>query len=913
MRRLRPEYPVPVKPTSDEALRADIRRLGNQLGDALVRQHGPELLDLVEQVRALGKSSRRGGSGEAAAALDHLLAELSISDVIPLVRAFTAYFYLANVAEQVHRIDQLAVDELGLAATVDRVLEAGVEPQLLAGILQRLEVRPVLTAHPTEAARRSILSKTVVLAELIDRRLQATDKELGTIDRRTAEMIDQIWQTDELRLQKPNPVEEARSALYYLVQIAAKVLPDLAESVTVELARLGVVATESPIRFGTWVGGDRDGNPGVTPETTLETLLLQHDRGLRHLIGLVAELSEELSVSELLAPISEELKDSLDRDRETLPEVWQRERRRTASEPYRLKCSYIHARLINTNLRLQQGLAHVTGLDYTHPSELLAELDMMANSLLGSRGELIALGAVARVQRAVKTFGFQMATLDVREHSSKHKTTISELFSLVEVDYKAMGANQRVVVLSSELDGTRPLSGLTTELTEESDRTLRTFHAIREAKERYGDQVIESYIVSMTETAADILEAAVLAREAGLLDLRRGIANIGLVPLVETIDDLRNAGALLDDLFFNTQYRAILGLRGDSQEVMLGYSDSNKEGGITTSQWEIYKAQRAMRNVAERHGIHLRLFHGRGGTIGRGGGPTHAAILAQPYGTVDGDLKVTEQGEVISEKYGHPGIAARNLELALASVLESSLLHRQSRKPKETLDRWTEAMDCVSDEAHSSYRDFVGHTSLVPYFLASTPVEELGRLNLGSRPSRRPGGVGGVEDLRAIPWVFGWTQTRQIVPGWFGVGTGIRAARKAGYGETLSEMAGEWGFFQTFLSNVEMTLAKTDLDIAGRYVTSLVPEGHRGLLDLIRAEYELSTEEILTLRQASGLLEDLPLLKRTLGVRDIYLDPINYLQVSLLARSRAGESGDELNRALLLTVNGIAAGMRNTG
>jgi len=913
LRRLRPEYPVPVKPTSDEALRADIRRLGNQLGDALVRQHGPELLDLVEQVRALGKSSRRGGSGEAAAALDHLLAELSISDVIPLVRAFTAYFYLANVAEQVHRIDQLAVDELGLAATVDRVLEAGVEPQLLAGILQRLEVRPVLTAHPTEAARRSILSKTVVLAELIDRRLQATDKELGTIDRRTAEMIDQIWQTDELRLQKPNPVEEARSALYYLVQIAAKVLPDLAESVTVELARLGVVATESPIRFGTWVGGDRDGNPGVTPETTLETLLLQHDRGLRHLIGLVAELSEELSVSELLAPISEELKDSLDRDRETLPEVWQRERRRTASEPYRLKCSYIHARLINTNLRLQQGLAHVTGLDYTHPSELLAELDMMANSLLGSRGELIALGAVARVQRAVKTFGFQMATLDVREHSSKHKTTISELFSLVEVDYKAMGANQRVVVLSSELDGTRPLSGLTTELTEESDRTLRTFHAIREAKERYGDQVIESYIVSMTETAADILEAAVLAREAGLLDLRRGIANIGLVPLVETIDDLRNAGALLDDLFFNTQYRAILGLRGDSQEVMLGYSDSNKEGGITTSQWEIYKAQRAMRNVAERHGIHLRLFHGRGGTIGRGGGPTHAAILAQPYGTVDGDLKVTEQGEVISEKYGHPGIAARNLELALASVLESSLLHRQSRKPKETLDRWTEAMDCVSAEAHSSYRDFVGHPSLVPYFLASTPVEELGRLNLGSRPSRRPGGVGGVEDLRAIPWVFGWTQTRQIVPGWFGVGTGIRAARKAGYGETLSEMAGEWGFFQTFLSNVEMTLAKTDLDIAGRYVTSLVPEGHRGLLDLIRAEYELSTEEILTLRQASGLLEDLPLLKRTLGVRDIYLDPINYLQVSLLARSRAGESGDELNRALLLTVNGIAAGMRNTG
>ncbi|MGH8913542.1 MAG: phosphoenolpyruvate carboxylase, partial [Acidimicrobiia bacterium] len=476
-----------------------------------------------------------------------------------------------------------------------------------------------------------------------------------------------------------------------------------------------------------------------------------------------------------------------------------------------------------------------------------------------------------------------------------------------------MDAGARRLALSAELEGTRPLSGLTTSLSEGSDRTLRTFHAIREAKARYGSQVIESYIISMTETAADVLEAAVLAREAGLIDLRRDITEIGLVPLVETIEDLRHAGELLDELFSDAQYRRILSLRGDNQEVVLGYSDSNKEGGITTSQWEIYKAQRAMRNVAERQGIHLRLFHGRGGTIGRGGGPTHAAILAQPYGTIDGDLKVTEQGEVISEKYGHPQIAARNLELALASVLESSLLHRRSRKPKEVLDRWTEAMDCLSAEAYASYRDFVRHPSLVPYFLSSTPVEELGRLNLGSRPSRRPGGVGGIEDLRAIPWVFGWTQTRQIVPGWLGVGTGIRAARKAGYGEVLAEMAGEWAFFQTFLSNVEMTLAKTDLDIAGRYVASLVPAEHRGLLDLLRAECELTTDEVLALRQEPDLLGDLPLLKRTLGVRDIYLDPINYLQVSLLARSRAGESGDELTRALLLTVNGIAAGMRNTG
>ena len=902
-----------MTPTSDETLRADIRRLGNQLGDALVRQHGPELLDLVEEVRALGKSSRRGGSTEAARQLDRRLADLEVDEVIPLVRAFTTYFYLANVAEQVHRIDQLSIDELGLAATVDRVLEAGVESDVLGEVVRRLEMRPVLTAHPTEAARRSILTKTASLAELIGRRLTASDADVALVDRRTAELIDQIWQTDELRLEKPNPVEEARSALYYLVQIAAEVMPSLSERVALEIARLGVVTDKSPIRFGSWVGGDRDGNPGVTPETTLETLLLQHDRGIRHLIGLIEDLADELSVSDRLAPMSDEMEASLMSDRELLPEVWQRESRRTAAEPYRLKCSYIRARLVNTNRRIQQGLGHVEGLDYAHPDALIADLDMMAASLTRARGELIAHGAVSRVRRAVETFGFQMAILDVREHAGKHHQAIAELFSLVDVDYQALAADQRFDVLSAELEGSRPLSGPTTTLSEQADLTLGTFRAIKEAQDLYGDQVIESYIISMTESPADVLAAAVLAREAGLIDLRRGIARIGLVPLVETIDDLRGAGELLDSLFDHAGYRQILEIRGNSQEVVLGYSDSNKEGGITTSQWEIYKAQRSMRNVSERHGVHLRLFHGRGGTIGRGGGPTHAAILAQPFGTVDGELKVTEQGEVISEKYGHPGIAARNLELALSAVLESSLLHRRSRKPKEALDRWTEAMDFFSAEAYASYREFVQHPSLVPYFLTSTPVEELGRLNLGSRPSRRPGGVGGIEDLRAIPWVFGWTQTRQIVPGWFGVGTGIRAARKAGFGDVLDEMAREWGFFQTFLSNVEMTLAKTDLEIAGRYVASLVREEHRGLLDLIRAECELATEEVLALRRQPDLLGDLPLLRRTLGVRDVYLDPISYLQVSLLARSREGEVGDDLDRALLLTVNGIAAGMRNTG
>ena len=897
----------------DEALRADIRRLGNQLGDALVRQHGQDLLDLVETVRSLGKSARRGGSAEAAVELQGLLEDLDPVQVIPLVRAFTTYFYLANVSEQVHRIDEMAPDDRYLRATVDRIIDAGLDPELIAEVMARFEVRPVFTAHPTEVARRSILTKRSALADLIERRLDTKEPDrVDLIDRRSAELIDQIWQTDELRTDKPSVVEEARSILYYLVGLAEDVVGSLGDTLSQQLSRLGAESSV-PLRFGTWVGGDRDGNPGVSGATTLEALALQHDRGITHLIALIEDLSDELSISGRLAPISEHLQASLDTDRDQLPEVWRREGQRTSAEPYRLKCSYIHARLINTRDRIKTGSPHQPDTDYSRVDDLISELDLIASSLSESKGELIAMGTVTRVRRQAEALGFQMATLDVREHAEKHRSAVEELFESVGVELVSMGGAQRMSVTSKELIGARPLTKPTTTLSEPTTQTLDTFHSIREAKRRYGEQVIESYIISMTENAVDVLNAVVLAREAGLVDLRQGIAKLGFVPLVETIDDLRGSGRLLDNLLHNPEYRRLVSLRGDTQEVMLGYSDSNKVGGITASQWEIYKAQRVMRNVAESHGVQLRLFHGRGGTIGRGGGPTHAAILAQPYGTIDGSVKLTEQGEVISDKYGNPGIAARNLELLVASVLEGSLLHRQSRRSKETLDRWTEAMDCFATEAYDAYRSLVDDPSIVPYFLSSTPVEELGKMNIGSRPSRRPGGLGGVDDLRAIPWVFGWTQTRQAIPGWFGVGTGLKAARDSGYGEVLTEMATEWSFMQTFLSNVEMTLFKTDLDISSRYVGELVDAEHHHLFETIQIERQLAETEVLRLAEVEKLLESSPLLQRTLSVRDIYLDPINYLQVSLLARSRAGEKSEELDRALLLTVNGIAAGMRNTG
>ncbi len=907
----------------DAALRADVRRLGNALGRTLVRQEGRDLLDLVEQVRKLSKAIRRTGDhlpGE----LDELLAGIDLETTIPLVRAFSTYFYLANVTEQTHRVGELTTRtdrERGwLGATVARLREAEADPSEIADVTRRLELRPVFTAHPTEAARRSILTKMRWISDLVlernDPRTTAADRD--RIDREAAEVIDLIWQTDELRRERPEPTDEARSVLYYFDELFTDVVPALLSDLARVLEDLEVElpADAAPIRFGSWVGGDRDGNPHVTAEVTRQVLRMHADHALRNLVATVEGLALDLSTSERIAGASRALLDSLERDREALPGVYERFAELNAEEPYRFKLAYVRERLLNRRRHILDEAVPGEGQAYRSADELLADLDVMRDSLLEHRGELIARGSLSRVMRAVAAFGLHLATLDVREHAARHRAVLAQLYGrLGELDgpYDELDAEARTEILSAELEGRRPLSSPSTRLDGDAAATMATFEVIREVLERHGRDVVESYVVSFTESPAELLEAVVLAREAGLVDPNAEVARIGFVPLLETPEAIRDADRIVDRLLRVPAYRRVVALRGDLQEVMLGYSDSSKRSGVLTSRWELHKAQRRLAGVADEHGVRLRLFHGRGGSVGRGGGPTHEAILAQPPGTVDGRIKITEQGEVISDKYSLPGLARRNLELSLAAVLDASLLHREARNPPQALERWDGVTDLVSDAAERAYRDLVGTEGLAEYFRSSTPVEEIGELNIASRPAHRPGG-GTVEDLRAIPWVFGWTQSRQIVPGWFGVGSGLARAREQGHGDVLREMYRDWSFLRTFVSTVEMTLVKTDLGVAGRYVDRLVPQRLHHIFETIRDEYERTVEEVLAITGGDELLAEHPILRRTLEVRDAYLDPLSVLQVELLSRVRASDDPDpKLRRALQLTINGIAAGLRNTG
>lgn len=902
---------------------ADVAHLAGVVRATLIRHEGADLAATVDRIRALADDDRETARHE----LDRLLAGLDAVTAERVVRALILDFHLTTVAEQVHRADELAARARefrgSLAETVADVVAAGVPAEAVTDLLARMELRPVFTAHPTESKRRSVLTKRHRIADLLERRgdPRVDADERRRIDQRVTELVDLLWSTDELRTHRPTPLDEAAHVLFYTEFLARHALPVLTDELAAVAAEHGVVLPLRlrPVRFGTWVGGDRDGNPFVTPQVTLEVLALQVERAMSVLIDLTDELIEELSTSSRFVPPSDELVASLDADRAVLPEVFERWERRDAEEPYRLKVACVRRRLEQTARRARGGEPHRPGRDYATTDELLDDIEVLVRSLTtatgtGDVGTLAS--AAARYLRTVAAVGLTMATMDVREHARRLHDALAALYRAAgepEVPYDSLDRPARRALLSAELTRARTLAGRARPVPEGAADVLAVFDTVRDALDRYGEETIESYIVSMTRGVDDVLAAAVLARDAGLVDVPTGRARIGFVPLLETITELRNAGPLLDELLSDPGYRRIVAARGDIQEVMLGYSDSNKDGGITTSLWTIHRAQQALRDVAAAHGVRLRLFHGRGGTVGRGGGPTGRAILAQPYRTLDGIIKITEQGEVIADKYGLPALAVRNLELALSATLRASLLHRASRHVPEVLDRWYTVMEEVSTAAHRAYRALVEDPDLVEYFLASTPMDAHGRLNIGSRPARRSTEAAtGLADLRAIPWVFGWTQSRQIVPGWYGFGSGIAAARAAGHDGVLREMFTEWHFFPVLVSNIEMALAKTDLGIARRYVERLVEPAKRGPFSKIAEEYERTVDQVRWLLEESELLEHHPLLRRTLEVRNRSLQALNLLQVELLARARRG-ADPELDRALLLAVNGVANGLRNTG
>ena len=905
----------------NERLRADIQTLGRLLGATLKRHGGRELFAVEEKVRALSKSLRAKPDPTREKELLTLLRGLDIDEANGVIRAFSVYFQLVNIAEQHHRIRRRRYYALhtpnrpqagSLADCFERLKSSGRKPADIRKVIEGLEITPVMTAHPTEATRRSLLEKHRRIADLLSD-LDRADLPEPMQEEAVADLereVESIWLTDELRQFQPSVLDEVAYMLYYFDAV-----PDYLEELhraARRVPRLKLPRDLAPIRFGTWVGGDRDGNPNVTPETTWTALQLQRDLLLSKYIGAVDDIASRVSESSKFCPPLERLSVSLEADGAELPEIGLLVESRNQEEPYRQKLGYVRE-------RLERALNEEEG-GYVSADALYDDLDQIRESLEAGSARSVAL--VERLLMQVATFGLHLATLDLRQHSARHTDALAELARAAGVDhYALMSTIERTEWLTAELATGRLLASPYTPMSAETTETLGVFAVAKRALDEMGDKAIGTYIVSMTRDVSDLLAVLALAKEAGLYapatETSPVLARISVTPLFETIDDLQRAPAVLARLFENPAYAQVLKAQGNRQEVMLGYSDSSKDGGILTSSWELYKAQEALTEVARAHGVELRLFHGRGGTVGRGGGPSHRAILAQPPATVGGRIKITEQGEVVSSKYGLPEIALRSMELVTSAVIEASLPPaRKSRRP----ERWLEVMEALSESAADAYREIVHELpGFTDYFNEATPVGELAHLRIGSRPARRKKRSQSIGDLRAIPWVFGWTQSRHLLPGWLGVGRALALFIEDDPEENLAllrEMNRKWHYFGTTLSNIEMALAKADFQIARQYAERLADRKRRLIFTRLEKEYQETRDLVLQVTEQRELLANSPVLRRSIDVRNPYVDPMSYLQVELLARRRRAKtsaSQDAYLHAILLSVNGIAAGLRNTG
>jgi phosphoenolpyruvate carboxylase len=905
-----------------DALRADIRLLGRALGDTIRTQEGQEIFDVVEHVRKRSVEFRRHRNDRVRRTFEDLLNSLSRDQTVEVVRAFSFFSHLANIAEDQHGLrlsgESAAEgmnDRATIAGALRRARTAGVPIAAIRDFLGRAQVAPVLTAHPTEVRRKSILDREIEIARLLaDRdRKEVTANNLAENDEAILRAVLTLWHTSMLRHERPTVLDEVANGLSYYDQTFLNELPRLYTGIEDELSRYEESGAATPVpnflRIGSWIGGDRDGNPFVTADVLSQAASMQSRKAFEFYLDQLHQLGGELPLDRGRVEITPELERLVQLSPDPSP--------RRVAEPYRRAIVGLYARLAAT--AREAGHAFYArrpvgeARPYSDASAFAADLDTLHDGLASCGSVLIARGRLRRLRYAVAVFGFHLASLDLRQNSETHQETLHEIARVsAGLDYRSMGERERREFLLSELATGRPLVSPFLSYSEKCREELSIFRTAADIHRRLGPAAVPNYVISHTEAVSDVLEVMVLLKESGLVRNAGAQLDMNIVPLFETIGDLRNCGQIMDELFAMPAYMRFLDSRNRIQEIMLGYSDSNKDGGFLTSGWELYKSELALLDVCDRRGVTLRLFHGRGGTVGRGGGPTYEAVLAQPAGAVRAGIRVTEQGEVIAGKYSRPDVGRQNLEVVAAAALEAALICDE-RRPRPQFLR---AIEELSSLAYQAYRALVYETpGFDRYFRESTVIGEISNLHIGSRPASRKISDR-IEDLRAIPWVFSWAQCRLMLPAWYGFGSAIK--RWLGGNERglalLQEMSREWPFFRTLLANMEMVLAKSDIAIASRY-KELVSDVQlrESVFATISSEWELSQKWLLAILDQARLLEHNSALANTIRDRFPYIDPLNHVQVELLKRYRSGDTDARVVSGIHLTINGIAAGLRNSG
>ncbi len=959
----------------DAPLRHDIRTLGNALGRAIQQYGGERVFKTVEQLRSNCKRLRdyterleqasplerlqfQGEIDTLTQEIAHIVNNCDLDTAIDVIRAFTVYFHLVNTAEQYHRTRRRRIHEIdpnnrpqhgSIEALITFFKKNKLDAAILQPLLDHLAIDLVFTAHPTEATRRSLITKAQHVARLLavnDHKELMTPHEQAQWQQDLDTVIDLLWRTDAVRQVRLQPIDEIKMGISYLDEILYDALADLYSKFEDLLHKTYPQLSIPPfLRIGSWIGGDQDGNPFVGPQTMLTALHLQRGYVIDHYRTALSNLARECSQSVNHAHISPALQQSLQYDRECLPDYAQELGEQSKLEPYRAKFSFMWKRLevirekpleaSTLVIRTAHGARQEQKRpgDYQNAADMLADLHLVRESLLADGERALAHGPLLKLIRQVEIFGFYFAALDVRQHSERHAAALAELLrvtGLCSDDYMLMNEEKRIAILEHLLQDPRILSRPGLQLSEETSHILNTFHAIWQARETFGAQAISCYIISMTHTVSDILEVQFLCKEVGIFDLP-------IVPLFETIADLRGCTEILQQVFDKPVYRHYVESCHDVQQVMLGYSDSSKDGGILTSSWELYQAQSRLADVSQQRGIGITIFHGRGGAIGRGGGPIYEAILGQPPRSVNGRMRITEQGEMLAFKYGQYDIAMRNMELVVAGVVQASIPDEhviETQIHPQATQEWLSCMNQLSESAHARYRKLIYEDpSFLNFFEQATPILELGWLNIGSRPGRRTMSRA-IEDLRAIPWVFSWMQSRYVLPSWYGVGGALEEYINEQPERLLQlqYMYRQWPFLRAFLDNLQMTLSKADMPIA-RYYAMLVGdvELRERISCEIQQEYERTRQMVINIVGGKHLLDNAPVLQESIKQRNPYVDPLSYFQVTLLRRLRAlggpltlskderqGATAEEQERAqltyaVLLTINGIAAGVRNTG